>query len=132
VDLGEPGRAIEFCEQQLLIAREIGDRRGEGNALGNLGVAYAARGEPRRSIEFCEQQLTITREVGDRRGEGAAMNNLASAYQALCDLRRAIAYFRGALSIFEAIESPHAARVRAAIATLEKEEDTASRRRPEP
>ena len=36
-------------EQDLTIAREIGDRRGEGNALGNLGNAYtdlASRAAP--------------------------------------------------------------------------------------
>jgi hypothetical protein len=27
-------------EQVLALMREIGDRRGEGNALGNLGSAY--------------------------------------------------------------------------------------------
>ena len=37
-------RAIEFHEQALAIAREIGDRRGEGSWLGNLGNAYAAWG----------------------------------------------------------------------------------------
>ena len=36
-DLGEPRKAIEYYEQALKISREIGDRRGEGNHLGNLG-----------------------------------------------------------------------------------------------
>ena len=36
-ELGETRRAIQFYEQRLTIAREIGDRRGEGAALGNLG-----------------------------------------------------------------------------------------------
>jgi tetratricopeptide (TPR) repeat protein len=131
-DLGEPRRAIAFYEQQLTIAREVGNRRGEGIALGNLGITHKKIGEPRRAIEFYEQQLTIAQDLGDRGGEGIALNNLALAYQALGDLRRAIAHLRGALNIFEAIESPHAAQVRAAIATLEKEEGTASGRRSEP
>jgi hypothetical protein len=33
--LGEPRRAIDYYEQQLLIVREIGNRRGEGAALGS-------------------------------------------------------------------------------------------------
>jgi len=37
-DLGDVRKAIEFHEQYLSIAREIGDRLGEGNALGNLGL----------------------------------------------------------------------------------------------
>ncbi len=70
-DLGEPRKAIEFYEQALAISREIGDRRGEGDRLGNLGLAYSDLGEPRKAIEFYEQALKISREIGDRRGEGS-------------------------------------------------------------
>jgi hypothetical protein len=42
--LGQPQRAIEFHQQYLAIAREVGDRQGEGIALGRLGAAYAALG----------------------------------------------------------------------------------------
>ena len=63
-------------EQALEIVREIGDRRGEGTALGNLGIAYSALSEPRHAIELYEQQLVIVREIGDRGGEGVALGNL--------------------------------------------------------
>ena len=76
--LGQAERAIGFYEQQLAIAREIGDRRGEGTALGNLGNAYAALGQAERAIGFYEQQLVIVREIGDRRGEGNALGNLGN------------------------------------------------------
>ena len=69
--LGDARKAIEYYEQALAIAREIGDRRGEGTALGNLGLAYAALGDARKAIEYYEQALAIAREIGDRRGEGA-------------------------------------------------------------
>ncbi len=68
-NLGETRKAIEFHEQALVIDREIGDRRGEGADLGNLGIAYADLGETRQAIEFYEQALVIAREIGDRRGE---------------------------------------------------------------
>ena len=38
-DLGEPRKAIEYYEQQLMITRAIGDRRGEGNALFDTSLA---------------------------------------------------------------------------------------------
>ncbi len=38
-------KGIGYHEQHLAIARNIGDRRGEGNALCNLGVAYSALGQ---------------------------------------------------------------------------------------
>ena len=48
-------RAIGFYEQHLAIEREIGDRQGEGAALGNLGIAYADLGQVERAIGFYEQ-----------------------------------------------------------------------------
>ena len=57
----------------MAITREIGDRRGEGQVLGNLGLAYADPGEPRQTIKYFEQDLAIAREIGDRRGEGSAL-----------------------------------------------------------
>ena len=56
------------------------DRRGEGAALGNLGLAYADLGEVNKAIEFYKQVLVIAREIGDRRGEGSALGNLGNAY----------------------------------------------------
>ena len=65
----------------------------------------------------------IARDVGDRRGEGASLYNLGLAYKNLGESHRAIAVLGEALVIFEAIESPHAAQVRATIAGLNKEGD---------
>ena len=67
------GRAIEQYEQALVINREIGDRRGEGDRLGNLGNAYAALGQVGRAIEQYEQALVISREIGDRYNESLTL-----------------------------------------------------------
>ncbi|MGP8198876.1 MAG: tetratricopeptide repeat protein [Limisphaerales bacterium] len=115
VDLGEPGKAIQFFEQALVIDCEIGNRRGEGSDIGNLGFAYAELGEPGKAIEFYEQQLVITREIGDRRGEGRSLFNYAVALDKLDGRTQAIARADAALQIFEAIEDPTAAQVRAML-----------------
>jgi tetratricopeptide (TPR) repeat protein len=114
--LAETRRAIEHYEQVLSITREVGDRRGEGTTLNNLGGAYVAIGENHRAIEHEERSLAIAREIGDPRGEGNALNNLGAAYAAIGDTRRAIAVLGEALVIFDAIEMiPQAAQVRAKI-----------------
>ena len=97
--LSEPRKAIEYYEQALDIAREIGDRRGEGADLGNLGNAYSDLGEARKAIEYYEQALAIAREIGDRRGEGDDLGNLGSAYADLGEARKAIEYYEQALAI---------------------------------
>jgi len=77
--LGDPRRAIADYEQALAIAREIGDRRGEGNHLGNLGNAYYRLGYPSQAIEYHQQALAIAREIGDRRREGNHLDSLGLA-----------------------------------------------------
>ena len=104
--LGEYHQAIEFYEQGLAIAREIGDRLGEGTALGNLGSAYCSLGEYRRAIEFYEQGLAIAREIGDRRGEGTTLWNMSLSLDKLGERAQAIANAQAALDIFEQIEPP--------------------------
>jgi tetratricopeptide (TPR) repeat protein len=102
--LGEVERAIGYYEQHLVIAREIGDRRSEGNALGNLGIAYADLGEVERAIGYYEQHLVIAREIGDRRSEGNALGSLGNAYAALGEVERAIGYYEQQLEIVREID----------------------------
>jgi len=97
--LGDARKAIKYYDQSLAIAREIGDRRGEGADLGNLGLAYAALGDARKAIDYYEQALAIDREIGDKRGEGADLGNMGNAYAALGDARQAIDYFEQHLAI---------------------------------
>ncbi|MBI5684607.1 MAG: tetratricopeptide repeat protein [Verrucomicrobia bacterium] len=114
--LGRMSQAKEMHEQALAIAREVGDRQGEGTALGKLGIAYKNLGEPRKAIEFYEQHRAIAREIGDRRGEGNALWNSALAYYKLGQKADAMDRAEAALAIREAIEDPGAAKVRAALA----------------
>jgi tetratricopeptide (TPR) repeat protein len=96
---GEARAAIPVLEETLAVAREIGDRGGESNALGNLGNAYAELGDAHKAIQYHEQALMIAREIGDRRGEGAALGNLGNAYADLGDARKAIQYHEQQLMI---------------------------------
>jgi tetratricopeptide (TPR) repeat protein len=94
-----PVEKIRWLEAAISSAREIGNRRGEGVALGNLGNAYAALGETRKAIKFYEQALLIDREMGDRQGEGSDLGSLGSAYHALGETYKAIKFYEQALVI---------------------------------
>ena len=94
-----PKELILWLQTALSTAREIGDRRGEGAVLGNLGVAYSDLGESRKAIGFYEQRLVIARELGDRRGEGNALGNLGNAYSDLGESRKAIEFYEQGLII---------------------------------
>jgi len=113
---GEAGKAIEYYEQALVIVREIGHRRNEGAVVGNLGNAYGKFGDARKAIEFYERQLIIAREIGDRYGEGNALWNSAVEFDKLHYREQAVSRAEAALKIYEEIESPASAKVRATLA----------------
>jgi tetratricopeptide (TPR) repeat protein len=122
--LGDDRKAIEFGEGHLAIALEIGDRLGEGTAIGNLGNAYYSLGEAHKAMEFYERHLALAHEIGDRNGEGRALFNMGMVLYDLGERDRGIQLVKGALEIFEAIESPIAEQARnmlEAWSTLPKE-----------
>ena len=77
--LGDYRKAIEYHEKRLKIAKEIGDRAGEGRAYGNLGNAYDSLGDYQKAIEYHEKHLKIAKEIGDRAGEGGAYGNIGNS-----------------------------------------------------
>ena len=50
---------IEYLEQQLSIAIEVGDRAGQGRAYGNLGIAYDSLGQFQQAIAVSYTHLTL-------------------------------------------------------------------------
>ena len=90
--LGQYPQAIDYHQQQLAIAREIGDRRGEASSLGNLGNAYHALGQYPQAIEYQQQSLAIAREIGDRTEEANSLFNLYRAYSSLGQYQQAEDY----------------------------------------
>ena len=112
---------MKTSASNLEIAQEIGDRMGEGNALGNLGSAFSDLGDHGIGIGYYEQQLGITHDIGDRQGEGNAMWNMAQVFHDLGDLPQAIARAEAALPIYEQIGHPSATTGREALEEWRRE-----------
>ena len=77
--LGEYQKAIEYQENCLKIAIEIGDRAGEGTPYGNLGGAYQSLGDDKKLVKYFEKKLTIAIEIGDQAREGSVYEYLGIA-----------------------------------------------------
>lgn len=63
---GEQRRALEFGEAGLRLARELGDRRVQGELLYRLGQSYHLLGENRRAIALIQESLEYTVEQRER------------------------------------------------------------------
>ena len=93
--------AIDCHERYLNIAKELGDRRGEGKAYNNLGNAHRSLGNLKTAIENYECRLKIAKELGDRSGEGETCGNLGNAHCSLGDFKAAINYHERHLKIMK-------------------------------
>ena len=89
---GEVQKAIENSERRLNIALESGDRAAQGQAYGNLGIAYFVLGDFRKVIEYLEKDLNTAIEIGDKAGRGKTYRTLGYAHFSLSNFRRAIEY----------------------------------------
>ena len=96
-----------YHAQQLAIAKEVGDRAGEGAGYGNLGCAYESQGDFSRAIMYHAQHLAIAKEVGDRAGEGKAYANLGSCHMHLIKYVKAVACFKAQHALAMSLKLAH-------------------------
>jgi tetratricopeptide (TPR) repeat protein len=102
-DLGQIHEAIKHYGQALVIAQDIGDRKGEANHLGNLGLCYAALGQIHEAIDHHGQALVIARDIGDRKGEAIHLGALGDAFADQSNWRQAIQIYQQAILIADQI-----------------------------
>ena len=97
--LGQFKTAIEYHQRHLEIAKEVGDKAGEGRGYCDLGNAYQVLGQFKTAIEYHQGSLEIAKEVGDRAGEGISYCGLSNAYDSLRQFSTAIEYHQRYLEI---------------------------------
>ena len=79
--MGAYGKAIVYHEKHLQMAKEIGDRAGEGAAHGCLGNIQPSMGDYRKAIDCHEKRLKIAIGIGDQAREGRAYGHTGEAYR---------------------------------------------------
>jgi len=76
--LADYSKAIEYYEQALAIAREIGDRRGEALTSWNLGLAHEKEGDLDLAAKVIQVCVDYEREIGhpDAENDAAQLEGL--------------------------------------------------------
>ncbi|WP_432880958.1 BTAD domain-containing putative transcriptional regulator [Kribbella sp. CA-245084] len=113
--LGDYGRAIHCCGQALAELREIGELDGEADTLDSLAFAYARLGRHDDALRCYRRVIELEEQLGRRL-------QLADAYDSTGDIHKAIGehatahdYWSRAAGIFEDLDHPSAAAVRAKL-----------------
>ena len=113
--------AYEHVEEAIRLARDNGDRLGEGAGLSSLGNILYHWEDPDQALNCYRQALHIARQTGGRRAEGYILFNLSLAQSALHDRAQAIEHATTALEVLEEIEDIGVAHVRDKLAQWQEE-----------
>ena len=111
----DPPLGRRLSEENVVMARRIGDRAAEARALWNIVVANVyGGGDAARAVEAGEASLAIARDLGEREQLAFTLNDVSRAYMAsgdfataaerLAEARRALG---GARQPSDARREPH-------------------------
>ena len=92
--------AAVYARKALGLARRIGYRHGEGEALNRLGAALR-ESNLARALELFQQSLRLAETTHDQRLIAQNMRGIGIIYVYLRDKRQGLAYYFGALKIGE-------------------------------
>ena len=98
--------SLEMDQQDLLINRELGNRRNEAIALGNLGHGWLRLGEAAQARQMLEDSLRLARAISDHATQPATLTNLSLLALRHGDDALALAHAQAALDIATEVQSP--------------------------
>ncbi|HEY9297822.1 MAG TPA: tetratricopeptide repeat protein [Phormidium sp.] len=117
--------ALDYYQQSLAIAMEIGDRSGQGLVLCRWANTLIKLEQYLEAQKYLQTSLEICKEIGARNQEANALNNLAALYQKLGQHNRAVEYCEQALALATELDIPLAKecqKLKEELLTMEKEE----------
>lgn len=92
-----------FYRESLALWRQLGDKQGIANLLGNLGLMSAYQGDLAKACVLYEESLAIRREMEDREGTALILHNLGIAIAYQGDHTKAQHILEEALNLFGAL-----------------------------
>jgi tetratricopeptide (TPR) repeat protein/CHAT domain-containing protein len=96
--------ALQIYSRVLEIARAMRNRKGEGQALQNLGSAHYFLQQFPRALEMFERRLALEREEANDEGVANALSGVGSVRYALFEYGSSLAAYREAIAILEEID----------------------------
>lgn len=94
---GHLGDAIAAIEEAITLHAGVGDVRGQGHALRNIGVVQAQVGQLDHSLESLRKARDLFEDAGDERAVAMTLSSLGETYELMGKLRLATESFELAL-----------------------------------
>ncbi|MFD2767563.1 tetratricopeptide repeat protein [Micromonospora eburnea] len=105
IDRNDPGPAIGYFEEALVLLREVGDRSGESGVLDSIGKARSLQGHHQDAVAYHQHALAITEQTGNRHDRQHFLNSLGETLTAAGKPQDAVRYHEEALSLATDIQA---------------------------
>jgi DNA-binding SARP family transcriptional activator len=115
VTLGDYQRAQGLCQQALALARELGNQHIEADTWDSLGEAEHHLGHFSEAAACYWVAIDLFRQFGDSFFEAGTLARLGDSRAAAGDAREAHESWQRALEIFDLLQHPDAAKLRAKL-----------------
>lgn len=104
--MSDPVNAVGFSREALMLASEIGDKRGMAASYNNLGVAYRNQGALDKALEYYITSLQLYDSLQNKEGIATTKNNIANIYSIKKDYAQAMRYLEESYALFREMNDP--------------------------
>lgn len=100
----DPKTAIQHLDEALVLSRQLGFLKGEGNALNYRGVVADIHGQPDLAIDFFQKSMEVRQRLGDQKGVASLLNNIANVKENKGDFLGAFSGYKESLKLREEMQ----------------------------
>lgn len=104
--MSDPVNAVGFSREALMLASELGDKRGMAASYNNLGVAYRNQGALDKALEYYITSLQLYDSLQNKEGIATTKNNIANIYSIKKDYAQAMRYLEESYALFREMNDP--------------------------
>ncbi|XP_038059713.1 tetratricopeptide repeat protein 28-like isoform X2 [Patiria miniata] len=105
--LANTDKAVAYMQQDLAVAKSLGDQVGECRAHGNLGAAFFSKGNYREALTHHRFQLVLAMKQKDRHTAASALSSLGHVYSAIGDYPNALASHKQCVLLAKQLNDKH-------------------------
>jgi len=113
--LGQYSRALSHCRRALTLQQQIDDGPGQAATWDSIGYAYHHLGQYGEAIAAYEHSISLVRAHGDRFLEAEVTTRLGDTLYATGDGESARRHWSLSVELFDQLQRPEAADVRAKL-----------------
>ena len=92
-----------YANRAYSLAVKLKDKKGEADALGNIGYAQHYEGRSDQALQSFIQSMNLYKSLHDYQGLTEAINNIANVYQYNGEMNKAMTFYKAALELYKIV-----------------------------